>query len=234
MLYFEIKKNACIICNNKSYKKDKKLIKIESDDRVGRILSTANHFSDFHLISKISQVDFKEKAFYHNQCTTKYLVGIKEVDEEPCSENISDYQIAFSKLVSEIRKDLIMIKKAFLLTSLLEIFFSYFPENVCVNGKVNTVDDICLFLRLLSRDIIDFPVHNQRTGQTVPFWTGFNCLLSEKNTNVAGVAYPPIIDAKPTDMSTVFTAMKKCLDMSNEAGQAHAIQTFDQQLYAIA
>jgi hypothetical protein len=28
--------------------------------------------------------------------------------------------------------------------------------------------------------------------------------------------------------------MKKCLDMTNEAGQEHAIQTFDQQLYAIA
>ncbi|CAC5390433.1 unnamed protein product [Mytilus coruscus] len=105
---------------------------------------------------------------------------------------------------------------------------------MCVNGKVNTVDDIWVFLRLLSRDIIDFPVHNQGTGQTVPFWTGFNCLLSKNSTDVAVVTYPPIIDAKPTDMSTVFTAMKKCLDMSNEAGQAHAIQTFDQQLYAIA
>jgi Tfp pilus assembly ATPase PilU len=35
-------------------------------------------------------------------------------------------------------------------------------------------------------------------------------------------------------MATVYTAMKKCLDMTNEAGQEHAIQTFDQQLYAIA
>jgi hypothetical protein len=30
--------------------------------------------------------------------------------------------------------------------------------------------------------------------------------------DVTDVAYPPIIDAKPTDMSTVSTAMKKCLD----------------------
>jgi heme-degrading monooxygenase HmoA len=42
------------------------------------------------------------------------------------------------------------------------------------------------------------------------------------------------MDAKPTDMSTVSTAMKKCLDMSNYAGQEHAIQAFDQQLYAIS
>ncbi|CAC5408764.1 unnamed protein product [Mytilus coruscus] len=41
-------------------------------------------------------------------------------------------------------------------------------------------------------------------------------------------------NSKPNDMATVYTAMKKCLDMSNDAGQDYAIQTFDQQLYAIA
>ncbi|CAC5398851.1 unnamed protein product [Mytilus coruscus] len=119
-----------LFVTTKVTKKDKKLIKIESDDRVGRILTAAHHYSDFHLNNKISQVNLKEKAFYHNQCLTKYLVGKKEVDEEPCSENISDYQTAFSKLVLEIRKNLMENKKAFLLSSLLEIFFSYFPENV--------------------------------------------------------------------------------------------------------
>jgi hypothetical protein len=51
--------------------------------------------------------------------------------------------------------------------------------------------------------------------------------------DVTDVAYPPIINAKPTDISTVSTAMKNCLDMSNYADQEHAIQAFDQQLYAI-
>ena len=55
-------------------------------------------------------------------------------------------------------------------------------------------------------------------------------MLSEKRPDVTDVAYPPIIDAKPTDMSTVSTAMKKCLDMSNYADQEHDIQAFDQQL----
>jgi hypothetical protein len=70
--------------------------------------------------------------------------------------------------------------------------------------------------------------------QTIPFWTEFHCLLSEKRPDVTVVAYPPMIDARPTDMSTVPTTMKKCLDMSMDAGQEHAIQIFDQQLYAIA
>ena len=104
----------------------------------------------------------------------------------------------------------------------------------CVNGRCNVIDQIWVLSRLLTRDIVELPLEFQSTGQTIPFWTGFNCLLSEKRSDVTVVAYPPIIDAKPNDMATVYTAMKKCLDMTNEAGQEHAIQTFDQQLYAIA
>ena len=58
------------------------------------------------------------------------------------------------------------------------------------------------------------------------------CLLSEKRPDVIVVAYLPIIDAKPTDMSTIPTAMEKCFDMSMDAGEEPAIQAFDQQLYA--
>ena len=79
-----------------------------------------------------------------------------------------------------------------------------------------------------------FPIHSAIMTQTIPCWTGFYCLLSEKRPDGTVVAYPSIIDAKPTDMSTVPTAMKKCLDMSMDAGQEHVIQAFDQQLYAIA
>ena len=104
----------------------------------------------------------------------------------------------------------------------------------CVNGRCNVIDHIWVLSRLLTRDIVELPLEFQATGQTIPFWTGFNCLLSERRPDITVVAYPPIIDAKPNDMATVYTAMKKCLDMTNEAGQEHAIQTFDQQLYAIA
>jgi hypothetical protein len=68
--------------------------------------------------------------------------------------------------------------------------------------------------------------------QTIPCWTGFYCLLSEKRRDVTVVAYPSIIDAKPTDMSTVPTVMEKCFDMSMDAGEEPAIQAFDQQLHS--
>ena len=48
------------------------------------------------------------------------------------------------------------------------------------------------------------------------------------------MSYAPIIESKPNDMSTVFTTMKRCVDMTKAMGQVHSVQTFDQQLYAIA
>ena len=71
-------------------------------------------------------------------------------------------------------------------------------------------------------------------NQTVPFWTGFNSSLSKKNNVVTIVSYAPIIEAKPADMTTVYSTMIKCRDMTKQFGQSHAIQTMDQQLYGIA
>ncbi|CAC5391599.1 unnamed protein product [Mytilus coruscus] len=281
--------SACIFCNKKSYKQDKKLLKIESDERVSHITNAANHNGDLNLLHKISQDNFKEQAFYHNQCITKYLKYLRkdiEVIGNSTSECESINAAAFSKLISSINDDLLRNKKAFLLSTLIEKFVSYLPENMPTSfttrklqrylenhygdsvviqsqqgqGKSNMimssnitlgdaikaasnlkaelkcddVDQIWVFSRLLSRDVIEFPIEIKVNEQKIPFWTGYNCLLSKKGADVTVVAYPPIIDSKPNDMATVYTAMKKCLDMSNDAGQDYAIQTFDQQLYAIA
>ena len=48
------------------------------------------------------------------------------------------------------------------------------------------------------------------------------------------MSYARIIESKPNDMSIVFTTMKRCADMTKAIGQVHSVQTFDQQLYAIA
>jgi hypothetical protein len=48
------------------------------------------------------------------------------------------------------------------------------------------------------------------------------------------VSYAPIIESKPNDMSTVFTTMKRCADMTKAMCQVHSVQTFDQELYTIA
>ena len=71
-------------------------------------------------------------------------------------------------------------------------------------------------------------------SQIIPFWTGFNSFLSKPKNSYTAVAYPPVIDAKPNDMATIYTAMKRCEDMCSQLGQEFSIQTMDQQLYAIA
>ncbi|CAG2251301.1 unnamed protein product [Mytilus edulis] len=101
-------------------------------------------------------------------------------------------------------------------------------------NKNNDVDRIWLSPYFLSRHVIEFPMEIKVNELKISFWTGYNCLLSKKGADVTVVAYPAVLDSKPNDMAAVYTAMKKCLDMSNDAGQDYAIQTFDQQLCAIA
>ena len=49
----------------------------------------------------------------------------------------------------------------------------------CYNGKRTTVDDIWIITTLLSRDVVVFLMHREIMTQTIPFWTGYRCLLSE-------------------------------------------------------
>lgn len=70
--------------------------------------------------------------------------------------------------------------------------------------------------------------------QYIPFWTGYNSSTSDYRPEFSVVSYAPIVDAKPNDIATVYTTMKRCSDMINGLGQRNSIQTFDQQLYAIA
>ena len=89
-------------------------------------------------------------------------------------------------------------------------------------------DPIWVLLRLLSRDIVDIPFEFPRQNeQTIPFWTGFHSKVTESHTRQTLVTYAPVVDSKPSDMNTVFTIMKKCMDMSKVVDQDNSIQTFD-------
>ncbi|CAC5356828.1 unnamed protein product [Mytilus coruscus] len=105
----------------------------------------------------------------------------------------------------------------------------------CVLPYAETSDLIWVLLRNLSRTIVDLPYKQPSfEGQQIPFWTGFNKQISNISTTYHVVSYPPIIDAKPSDMGTVYTTIKRCADMCQKAGQPFSIQTFDLQLYAVA
>lgn len=92
-----------------------------------------------------------------------------------------------------------------------------------------------VLMRIIPRELLVLPAtFSSQLAQKVPFWTGYNVLLAEKMDNKTCVAYKPVIEAPPTDLPTVYTTMKQCQEMAAALGQRHAVQTMDQQLYAIA
>ena len=83
----------------------------------------------------------------------------------------------------------------------------------CSATSENLSDSIWVLLRLLSREIVKFPIEQpDQSEQTIPFWTGFNGKISNSHPCRTLVTYAPVVDSKPSDMSTVYTTMKKCVD----------------------
>jgi hypothetical protein len=82
--------------------------------------------------------------------------------------------------------------------------------------------------------MVEVPVKANAMEQVVPFWTGFNKILSDRQPDHVVVAYPPIIDVKPADMATVYTTMCKCMDIPTAVGQDAQFRQFTNTLYANA
>ena len=107
--------------------------------------------------------------------------------------------------------------------------------NSCKTDMNPVLDLAWCLLRLLHRGVLPMPnVVDITPNQFIPFWSGFNHHLCRKRPSYTSITYAPIIDAKPADMATVYTTMRRCMDMCAALGQRHAVQTMDQQLYAIA
>ena len=45
------------------------------------------------------------------------------------------------------------------------------------------------------------------TDQCVPAWTGFNSMSTKDVPNLSNIGYCPVINASPTNYSTVYTTM---------------------------
>ncbi|KAK3108189.1 hypothetical protein FSP39_002876 [Pinctada imbricata] len=106
---------------------------------------------------------------------------------------------------------------------------------MCSSALQSVTDRAWVLLRAACRGILPDAITGPgMVSQTIPFWTGFNVSLSKRKDIYHAAIYEPVIDAKPSDLSTVFTAMKHCTSVSARAGQTFSIQTFDLQLYAVA
>ncbi|XP_061913285.1 uncharacterized protein LOC133656293 isoform X2 [Entelurus aequoreus] len=70
---------------------------------------------------------------------------------------------------------------------------------------------------------------------TVPSWTGFHTLLQSGATlPKSALYYLPVIEASPTEMSTVNTILKRSVEIADQLALDHVVVVFDQAIYAKA
>ncbi|CAC5364653.1 unnamed protein product [Mytilus coruscus] len=89
---------------------------------------------------------------------------------------------------------------------------SYEKITSCDARSAETSDIAWVFLRLLSRQTVEFQIGNHLpTGDTqmIPFWTGYHRKTSVYCRSFSIVSYAPIVNSKPSDMATVYTTMKR-------------------------
>ena len=75
----------------------------------------------------------------------------------------------------------------------------------------------------------------ETTGtQMVPGWSGFNAAVTSNTPIPSVVGYCPVIEASPTELSTVYTLLKRSVQMGRKLGQAEVIIVMDLAIYAKA
>ncbi|CAB4001806.1 Hypothetical predicted protein, partial [Paramuricea clavata] len=67
----------------------------------------------------------------------------------------------------------------------------------------------------------------------LPRWTGFNTLLRKDNIpSISRVGYLPVIDASPTEYSTINTILKRSTKIADQLQLQYATLVFDEAVYA--
>ena len=65
---------VCFLFEKKTFKKDRKLKKIESNDRRNNLRESAVLKNDQRIIKILDSEEFIDNAVYHSGCITKYLL----------------------------------------------------------------------------------------------------------------------------------------------------------------
>ena len=67
----------------------------------------------------------------------------------------------------------------------------------------------------------------------LPGWTGFNTLLRKDNIpNISRVGYLPVIDASPTEYSTINAILKRSTEIADKLQLQYMTLVFDKAVYA--
>ena len=68
----------------------------------------------------------------------------------------------------------------------------------------------------------------------VPAWGGFNSLVSEREISLTRIWYLPLINAPPSDLSTIYTNLLKLVEIANALGQEQVLVADDLAIYSKA
>ena len=99
------------------------------------------------------------------------------------------------------------------------------PEVLHTNTTVSKADEDRDLVWKLARNVIG----NQ---QHVPAWSAFNAFTSDSACSVASVHYIPFIRESPSELSTIYTSMKRLVQFAAELGQHHILVTADLAIYS--
>ena len=70
-------------------------------------------------------------------------------------------------------------------------------------------------------------------NKTLPGWTGFNTILCKDDIpNVSRVGYLPVIDASPTEYSTMNAILKRSNDIADTLQLQYVTLVFDEAVYS--
>ena len=103
--------------------------------------------------------------------------------------------------------------------------------------------DICKNV-VISKSHYEYPLYNSHLldmvytlinsaqEETLPDWTGFNTLLCKQVRPKSSITYLPIINASPTEYSTLHTFLQKCLRILQELKNPYLAIVCDEAIYA--
>ena len=117
----------------KEFKRDFKLHKIESSERLDSLMSRAKEHNDLMMLKTLNTPDFLANAVYHSGCIRRYLLHSTPLKVEFKETEQSAHEVAFDCLISRISDDLFVHRKAFLMSHSLEIYKSLTPKDVSEN-----------------------------------------------------------------------------------------------------
>jgi hypothetical protein len=111
-----IDSNLCLICKKKGFKRDFKLHKIESSERLDSLMSRAKEHNDLMMLKTLNKPYFLASTVYHSGYIRRVLLHSTPLKVEFKETEQSAHEVAFHCLISRISDDLFVHKKAFLMS----------------------------------------------------------------------------------------------------------------------